>query len=786
MALKRRAFLQQAGTALAALGLSETALSTLADRYQQALAQPTRRKLALLVGINQYPESVCDYTAPRGSALNGCLTDLELQQELLIHRFGFQPSDILLLTDQAATRQTIEEAFLSHLVQQAKPGDVVLFHFSGLGSQIQLAETETQFLTSLVPIDGNLPTPENPTIQDLMQDTLGLLLRCLATDQLITVLDTGFTSLGRTVQGNLRIRSRPDMPIGSILPAELEFQAQLASQVRLSQAQINRQQQRQLPGTVLQASMANRVATEAQWNGFSAGLFTYALTQQLWWSTPATTLWMSFNQAMGTVRQSAGIEQQPTISDQATKQILPSAPLESRGAEGVIRAIEEDGKAQLWLAGLPAVVLENLGTSLFTVAAVPSPISASSASNPGEPLTGALLQLRSRDGLTARAKLISESTSIGSGALAAGQFIQEAVRILPRNIGLTVALDTSLERIERVDATSAFSAIPRVSSVIAGEQPADFLFGKTSPASLVAASLSPQSLLALDAQNAPAPNSPDSPAPATEDPPNLSIKSSYGLFYLGRNAIPNSLIQNPEAVKTAVTRLTPQLKTLLAIKLLRLTQNQGSSRLGVRASLELVVPQERLILQQETVRAPQTSPISKVTRLLLAEGSPNVPLGSQIQYRLHNYGTQPVYFMLMGLDTKGNAMVFYPDDSHAVTANGARQPNAIVPNETVVIPSANTTGWSIQNPIGLAETHLIFSRAPFTQTAQTLETEIRAQTDSQQVTALLNPLEVVQAILQDLHTASTALSTLEVPADSYALDVNAWATFSFIYQVVAA
>jgi hypothetical protein len=60
-----------------------------------------------------------------------------------------------------------------------------------------------------------------------------------------------------------------------------------------------------------------------------------------------------------------------------------------------------------------------------------------------------------------------------------GQLVQEAIRVLPRNLGLTVALDVHLERIERVDATSAFANIPSVSSVVvAGEQPADYLFGK--------------------------------------------------------------------------------------------------------------------------------------------------------------------------------------------------------------------------------------------------------------------------------------------------------------------
>ena len=95
MTFKRREFLQRMGWLLAALGISETGFWQLSDRYSQALAQPTGRKLALLVGINDYPEK----------PLKGCVTDVELQRKLLIYKYGFQPEDILSLTDKEATRE---------------------------------------------------------------------------------------------------------------------------------------------------------------------------------------------------------------------------------------------------------------------------------------------------------------------------------------------------------------------------------------------------------------------------------------------------------------------------------------------------------------------------------------------------------------------------------------------------------------------------------------------------------------------------------------------------------
>jgi hypothetical protein len=743
---------------LGALGLSEVGLALLTEHYHQALAQPTRRKLALLIGINQYPEQACDCTLTHGMALSGCLTDVELQRELLIHRFGFQPGDILTLTDQQATRQNIEEAFLSHLTDQARAGDVVVFHFSGLGSRIHW-EAEQELHHSLVPVDGLLPTLESPVINDVLEETLGLLLRSLPTEQITTILDTGYADLGRTFQGNLRIRSRPNAPMGQPHAAELALQDRLSEQLQVSTEQIRTQwRSGQLPGIVLAATKPSQVAVEGQWSGFHAGLFTYALTQQLWESTPATTLRTSLCLAAGTVKQWAGLEQQPSLAGQKLQDArLPAYNLlpETSDADGVIQAIDEDGKVQVWLAGLPTAVLENYGAAILAIVPPPAPSLSAPAPLPDtQPPIPApqppLLQIRSRDGLVFKAR---PSGSDSIDLLQVGQLVQEVVRILPRNLGLTIALDTSLERIERVDATSAFAAIPKVTSVIAGE-PADFLFGKTD---LGAATLTASLAAALV--------------------PDPALSQGYGLFSPGRAAIPNTLIQQEEAVKTAIHRITPQLRTLLALKLLRLTANRGSSRLGIRATLEMTAPQERIVMQQETARTPATDgenpqkPRVYTADLFNTDGSVTLPIGSRTRYQLQNTGHHPLYFILLGIDPNGNPIALYSTAESAV----------IPPNETLVIPQA-VSEWIVQGPRGLAETHLIFSQSPFIQAYQTLK--VASKTDIRQVTQMSNPLDVAQAVLQDLHNASSPLlPRVDLPTDTYALDVNAWTSLNFVYQI---
>ncbi len=806
MGLTRRTFLQKAGLGLATLGVSEIVLSLLGDnslavplleRYFQALAQPGGRKLALLVGINQYPHS---------TPLGGCVTDVELQRELLIHRFGFKSSDILTLTDSQASRETIETAFVEHLTEQAKAGDVVVFHFSGYGSRVKMQESSTdeplRLQNSLVPIDGILATKETAIANDLLEDTLTLLVRSLATDRVTLVLDTSHTSTKGVLQGNLRVRSCPNPPAQSPSPGELAFQEQLRLRsIPLVERLKNADYSNQIPGIVLTAAGPHELATEGLWNGFSAGLFTYALTQYLWQAAPATTVQISLSRAAGTVNQLVGQEQQPQIKHQKSQPsplltyYLPPDP--TIGADGVVTGVEENGKvAQLWLAGLPTTVLGYYGSnSILSLYPKGSLLSEpeegqlqgkvavgleTAAETPAIPQPSPLpqLQIRSKEGLTAKARLIG-SNVVDNYQIQKGQLVREAIRILPRNIGLTMALDAGLERIERVDATSAFATIPAVSSVVnAGEQPADYLFGK---APLAQTSASASSNLA---------------ATRTAGMDSLMKTGGYGLFYLGYDPIRSTPGEVGEAVKSAVNRLSSKLNTLLAAKLLRLTANEGSSRLGIRASLEMVSPESKLVMQRETLRVSPLKALAdkKIARNLVtsvAQGNiPSLPIGSGVQYRLENYSSYPIYFMLLGLDSSGNAIALYKIQSSQETPESDHTPplkNAVIePGETLTLPySLAASNWVLPGPPGLAEIQLICSKVPFKKAIAALESARRPKGEGEQIGDLFNPLEVSRAVLQDLHNASAVPpESIGMASDVYALDVNVWATVSFIYRVV--
>lgn len=93
--------------------------------YIYAMEDKVRR--ALLVGINKYKIE--------GADLNGCVNDVTNLRDVLLKYFGFEITDIKVITDERATKKAIMEG-LSWLCDGAKAGDSLLFQFSGHGSQI--------------------------------------------------------------------------------------------------------------------------------------------------------------------------------------------------------------------------------------------------------------------------------------------------------------------------------------------------------------------------------------------------------------------------------------------------------------------------------------------------------------------------------------------------------------------------------------------------------------------------------------------------------------------------
>ena len=719
MGLDRRTFLQRAALALVSVGASEAGIDSLSRNprfsrwlkpYVETLAQTTNRKLALLVGINEYSER---------NHLAGCLNDVELQKELLVNCFGFNPQDVLILTNRQATEEKIRSAFTEHLAQQAQRDDVVLFHFSGYGSQVKQLGTEPK-ANSLLAV--------NTKDRGLLEKDLYNQTKSLETPNVITVLDTSFQPTQETLQGNYRIRSTTELVATqesgtqSVKEQSLNPLKGLALGVKSSNA---------APGILLTAAEEEHVALEGTWNGFSAGLLTYALSRYLWKTNPRTTVQVAFQDVVNRVNSWSEKQQKPRLQGKLKSNLSKVANNSAITAgEGFIAAEDSKGMLDLHLTALNPVLLDSYHEeSCFTVGKE----------------TKQSLQLRSLEGIKAKAQLVN---NLLDSETIVGSSIQEAIRVMPRNLGLNVALDNHLERIERVDATSAFAQMSEVKTVAsAGEAYADCVVGKIS--------------VMVD-------KTPDAEPHAKENP-----VYSYGIYTSRGKLIASTPGETGEVIKLAVKRLQPYFARLLAAKWLELTVNNNSSRIPVTASIESASRNSALIEQQ-------TLSIAKAEKLNAK--IPTIQGNSPLKMRISNQSDRDLYGVMVGLDNEEKFSTLYIPQATVNTPGNfvvSAQAQATIPKAT------SQWQWKAIKPSGITKMYLILATQPFTQTLDLLGQQPAAKLDTPQLINIADPLALTRAILEDLNSSSNVdESLLTASSDLYAWDVNNWASFSFVYDVI--
>ena len=721
MGIARRQFLQAGLTSLIGWQfLSRDRLAFAAEQYIQQASTSTQRKRALLIGINQYDakEDISQNFASNGwLPLHGCVNDVELQKELLIHRFGFAPQDIITLTDREATRNNIFEAITTHLVAQTLPDDLVVVHFSGHGSRLGTYNT-------LVPVDSGLPQNlEN--LKDITEQEWRSWLQAIATDRILSVIDAGFYYPNVSAIGNFRLRSRIGLKKWQP-PTEIE--------------QIKKQPVEKSPiGTTLRAVSGDMLCADAQWSGFSSGAFTYALVQQMWQITPATTIYVVMGNVATELDRKALHNENLTIDKQIAEMVeIESAPqkavdshtfatflpVSTLGSDGTIINSTDDF-ADVCLAGLPIAVLSNymagsiLQTDLKTI-----------------------VQLKSRNGFNGKVEVLGDRTNNQKlnqkldQKLASGQLLQEVIRAISYNVKLAIALDLGLSKIERVEATSAFSTLPNMFGVNANEQCADCLFGVQS--------------------------------------------ASYGLFTVGHTPILGSFGAVGESVGVAIKRLQPFLESLLAAKLIRITENQAASHLDVRVTLKAIIGVDErsiTIASKSSARAsliPASSTISNTVR------TKPINIGDRLECHIENFSDQTLYVRIFCLDPRSKILT--PNFIVIPYANDG----IISPLETLTIPYPKAPmNWAVSAPKGMVDVQVVISRLPLLQVVKTLETSQRQASSLNGLIAIPNPLQVAQALLADLDCTSqlSDFGKLSNISDVWMLDVEQWATFSFNYQV---
>jgi len=740
MGIARRQFLQAGLTSLIGWQfLTGDRVALAAEQYLQQATSSTQRKKALLIGINQYEakEDSSSNSSQNGAAngwlpLHGCVNDVELQKELLIYRFGFAPQDIVTLTDRDATRHNITEAITEHLTAQTLPDDLVLVHFSGHGSRLGNYNT-------LVPVDSGLPQNLD-NIQDITELEWRRALQAIATDKILCVIDAGFYYPNVSTIGNFRLRSRIGRSDWQLPPELALIEKQAIATNTVANSGTN-------PiGVFLQAASGDMLCADAQWSGFSSGAFTYSLVQQMWQITPATTIhWVMSNLVTNLDRrilhnENLSIDKQimemmetngVKSKEISTNTFASLLPIPDFGADGVVTNISNDRlnndrrSADVCLAGLPIDILTNyMAGSILNV-----------NSNANSNVT---VQLKSRNGFNGKVEVLSDRNS--NPKLESGQLLQESIRAISRNLKLAIALDVGLSKIERVDATSAFSTLPNMFGVNANEQCADCLFGVQS--------------------------------------------ASYGLFTVGHQPILGSFGSVGESVGVAIKRLQCFLESLLAAKLIRITENQAASHLNVRATIKAIVGiDERSVTiasksAARAVRIPVNDTINNTVR------TKPINIGDRLECQIENFSDQPLYTRIFCLDPRGKVLT--PNFIATPYSNDG----VIAPSETLTIPYPKAMmNWGVSAPQGNVDVQVVISRSPLWEIAKVLELSQRQTSSINGLIAIPNPLQVAQALLVDLDRAgksskSSDLNSFSNASDTWMLDVQQWATFNFSYQVV--
>ncbi|MBV9387204.1 MAG: caspase family protein [Chroococcidiopsidaceae cyanobacterium CP_BM_ER_R8_30] len=740
--IKRRQFLHFSASTLTTFGLSQLNILRQGNRYGKVLAQGTPgRKLALLVGIN-------GYQAADVAALKGCITDTQMQQELLVNRFGFNPKDILILTDltkEKPTRQVILTAFEEHLIKQAQPGDIVVFHFSGHGSRVKDIDCDAAdcLNSTLVPSDYSLPDREGQ-VQDIMGHTLFLLMKALKTDNVTVVLDSCYSGGGK--RGNVIVRSREikDSPFRP-LPAEIEYQQQWLSKLKLSEAEFKQQRKTGIArGVVITSAKHNQEAADAPFSDFYAGAFTYLMTRYLWQQTSSESVSSAIaNIGRSTTSTSSNVgniqepEFESKLSPNNEQSPIYFVNRQTPSAEAVVT--EVTGKQiKFWLGGV-----DSQSLSAFEQDAIFTWIDVNGHEQ-------GLVQLDSRTGLVGQGRLIK---AYSLKPFLTGALLQERVRGIPSNLTLRIGLDPSLGK-STEQAKQALQAIKRIEPLPLQQEEVQYILGRIT-----------DTYRRILQQN------------KVHELPEIG---SVGLFLPNLTSIvPGSFGKAEETVTDGVKRLQAKLKSLLAAHIVKLVLNPGSSKLKVAASLMLMNNTSAIVAQSFTVRGGGSNQAINQPTPIPATNSKQLHLGQKIQFQIQNNEDHNLYVSVLVINPDGEIDVIFPNNWTA-----AEDATLIGAGQLLRIPDSKDSFTLSIEATGIGEALILASRTPLRKALKALQTTASGRgLDRGPVPLDEEPIAVMSTLLDDLNE-NRSLIGVEPKPGVYGVDTSQLAALSITFEVI--
>ena len=705
----RRRFFQFAGSALTALGLSQVEIKNQSLRYAKAIASSGNRKLALLVGINNY-QNVTN--------LQGAITDIYLQKELLVHRFGFNPQDVLLVSDESdikPTREGILQAFEEHLIDRAKPGDTVVYHFSGHGSQVSEADSSlgNNLNSTFVPSDRYIEqTGQQSTVSDITGKTLFLLMSAIETDNLTVVLDSCYSGGGK--RGNLTVRSIEGGE--DYLPSSLEreYQQKWLSELKLSPQELEQRRKNSIAkGVVIASASENQIAAEAYLDGFVTGAFTYLMTQYLWQETSPSKVDNLVTNVSRSISNSFSSNQKPEFEVLAGSgndtQPIYFSDRSVPPAEAVITQVNGNS-VDFWLGGVSPQALAAFNRdAVFQL-----------VDNDG--VEQGKIRLQSRNALSCQGQVLEIAQP---ELLKPGAFLQERIRVIPADYKLHIGLDDSLGN-DFETARNEIAKSDRIEPIELQTDIVHYILGRITQARQV------------ELQN--------------QQLTNIPSLNSLGLFTEGLDLVPGSFGSADEAISDALTRLKPKFRSLLAERIIKLTLNADSSRLGVAASLNILGANETVAAQtipsRSIAKENQLSTLpNNINTINYENGIPQIPLSTPVQLQIQNKEAEALYITVLIINPEGAIDVIFPN-----TWSAAENATLVKTGETLAIPKASDP-WQItvQEPLGLSEVLVVASKSPLRKSLQSLQTIAQQEARGDLPVSIgNNSTEIVNLLLEDI------------------------------------
>lgn len=759
--IKRRQFLQFAGSTLAALGFNQLEIKQQAIRYAQVLAQNTPRKRALLVGINDYLK-VGDF---QWYPLEGAVNDTQIQKQLLINLFGFQADDIRILHDQEATRENILQAFEEHLIKWAQPRDIAIFHFSGHGSQV--ADPDKVFedgrVSTIVPINSPLPSGypnKGGKVNDITGHTLWLLMHAINTENVTFVLDSCFSGGAR--KGILKVRSRPgDQELLRITDSKIqllasteeqEYQKQLMSRLKLTNSDFVKLRQQGVPkGVMLAAARRDQSAIDTSFTDTPVGIFTYILTRYLWQQTSSESVNQVMASTIATTQRilqeyfpTSGIVQQPEFNvkqgSNNDKQIVYFTNRKNIPAEAVVTKVQGN-QIDLFLGGIDPRSLKAFGRgATFTM-----------VDGQGQEL--GQVQIESRQQLKAQGKLIQTTTR--KVAIAAGTLLQERSRAIPSNLTLDIGLDPSLGQ-DVEQAKQALESIKRIQPLPLSKQEVQYIVGRITKSYH-------QQLQKLKVKS-------------------LPQVDSIALFSPAQDLIPGSAGTLTEKVTDAVKRLEPKLKSLLAARIVKLTLNTTSSRLAVSAAMQKV-DGSQIVAESFTVRG-GANKIPTRTRGTIPQTSnaQRMRPGTEVQFLVANNEPRDLYISVLLISVDGELSVLSPLPGNEDVAPIAAKQEILIPDRD----RGESYKFKIGKYPGIAEVLVIGSTTPLTRAIELLRTlAVEKPKEQRGLPVDLNkePTEAIASLLDDLDEGSRGGGVSAIP-NIRQIDTRQMVALSITFEVI--